>query len=649
MIDPFLMEAEPSARLGAGVRFPNPVVPEQDESILGLLCRAGQINGFSRTSQLCSILGITRNKGQPGTARFDDRSYADLVGVDLDWVESRSRSVIVDNDDARRTAAMNGVMLRRKYLFTSRRRVSPASLRLSLHHRWHWDLKPVPVCVVGGDRLISACPGCGRHLGWTCTHLELCGSANCRFDLRDAASEPEEESEVDLARAMTDLFHHDATSRLEARRLFPDQLRQLTASDLLDLAIFFGLHSDISDRPLSNRRRDVSLGSFTHWTARELAAGVEVLLGWPASVERMADTFVETADQRFGRFGLRKFLGPLADVIQRDAFSFETVGVVERAVSAHVAARPEVVLRPGENQRLRPDAIILTMSDAAKKYGIGIERIAALPDRWGMMITGSGGKGMPVVVDEARIKEAVKRYRDMVTPAAVRKNFGLDEVTQSRLVTAGYLLRADGPERDLRVRQVDYLRRSSVEGLMDRLDAMAIREPSGGSTLALALLPAVGSGDARADVLISILQGKLRLLRVDPGHRQVGSRLIVDHTEVQAMLLRDGTVDAKVTMLFAAQALGLKWEVAKDLFRFLDLPTVRSGRANWVRTADLRQIGETYITGSEVARRLGTIARHVPDRLARVGIRPVIVLRARGQHFYERAAVLEKTMPAGAR
>jgi len=633
--------AVPAAEVAAPA-FPMALIPHEDESLLSVVARAGAANGRDRLVQVCSLAGtaIPYATYLP-FATFERTALASLLGIGVGEIERRLYRLCSDPQRVMQAGVLHGVEVRRKHLSTQVRRVSPASLRNTLHHRAMWDLKPIPCCLSGQDLLMHRCPGCGHAITWKSTALHLCGHAECRADLRDANTDAVDADMLRSVRVIADLYSHDDAERMDARNRLPADFRSLPASDLMDLAIFFGVCAgDPAGSTVAARRSSLASGNYSDWTTADLAAGADLIADWPRSFARLADLVLEAAGKRPGRFGLRKFFGPLVEVVDPNRFADGTVRAAERTLSDVIANRPGVVLRPDENKRFRPGHTGITLSAAAEEHGIGIEHLARMVRRPGFILAGSGGKGMPVVLDAAKVEAAVASYRDMIEPEVVRTRYGLDAVTVERLVSAGQLIRADGPERDLRLKQVDYLRRSSVEALVGRLEAKSREMAECGTTLAMALLPANGRPEARAEVLLAILDGRLTLLRVERSRKRFGYRLIVDRSEVHALVLGGtGRRQETVTLQLAAELLGLNWEVTRELCQRTGIPLVRVGSSNRLAMRDVTRLKSTYVSGGEVAHRIGTIARHLHRYLRPLGIEPALVLRTRGQRLYDRAVV----------
>lgn len=124
----------------------------------------------------------------------------------------------------------------RRRLEIKNRRVSPASLRASAHHRARWQIRLLPFCSESWEYLIDTCPSdaCGKPLRWgDCLEVDRC--EHCEFDLKAATVPCVQLSYRGVLGFVADLLHPSAEMRARAVSRLPEPLNSVPPGEVFDL------------------------------------------------------------------------------------------------------------------------------------------------------------------------------------------------------------------------------------------------------------------------------------------------------------------------------------------------------------------------------------------------------------------------------
>jgi hypothetical protein len=455
--------------------------PSPHESLLSYVARVGAENGRHFLNQ---VLRISFPDQLPGSglpfSGIDLEPLARLLNVPLDVLEAKRYTGPSRARFPRQVAWLNGQEVPRKLLSTGHRRIAPRSLAEHGYHRSIWDVLPLTCCVETGERLIDRCP-CGKALMCWNNNLEHCGDPACRVDLRELTTSFVQPSQLHQIRFLGHLYSPSEQEQRAARRQIPAELSDLSSAELLELIILFGVaHSDPVGKIARRRRSSLCNGNFSSWTTEELAVGLEVVLGFPASFEKFLDMMIERAPERPGRGSLAKYVGVLTELTEQKPFSARVISKFRSYIPDALNGRPNVTLNPKVKTR-EPKYLddTISISDACKKYGLSYNRIANLAKVPGLLRTEGRGHGVPVLLDARQVDVTIKRFRDLVPVTNAAIEVGVTLMNMRRLVSDGFLSYADGPEVEMclrakmRHKPASYLHRSLIKALFERIEAKA--------------------------------------------------------------------------------------------------------------------------------------------------------------------------------
>jgi hypothetical protein len=631
--------------------FPVPLDnPSPHESLLSYIARVGTENGRHRLSQ---VLRISFPDRLPGSglpfSGIDLEPLSRVLNVPLAVLRAKLYTGPGRVPFPRKVACLNGQEIPRKLLSTGHRRIAPRSVAEHGYHRSIWDVLPLTCCVETGEKLIDRCP-CGKALMWWNNSLEHCGDPACRVDLRELTTSFVDPSQLHQIRFLGKLYSPDMQEQRAAKRQVPAELSDLSSAELLELIILFGVaHSDPIGKIARKRRPSLCNGNFISWTTEELAVGIEVVLGFPASFEKFLDMMIERAPERPGRGSLPKYVGVLTELTQQKPFSARVVSKFRSYIPDALNRRSNVTLNPRvktSEPKYLDDTI--SISDACKKYGLTYKRIANLAKVPGLSRTLGRGHGIPVLLDAWQVDQIVKRFKDLVSVSHAARQMGLTLTNLQRLVSDGFLSYADGPEVEMcsrakmRWKPASYIRHNEINALIESVEAKATRlkEP------VRLVNGTVRMPDGAYMGLKAIIEGRITV-GVDTKKLKPMQRLLVEESEFRSYVfskvphLADSDI---ISLQRAREILRLKCSVANELLEKSGVHIQRHQKkmSPKVKRFDVLRIAERYISGGDTAKLLGTLPRHVQRRVAHLGIRPVIILESRGAVFYNRQEIFRK-------
>ncbi|RZK03396.1 MAG: hypothetical protein EOO76_03095 [Novosphingobium sp.] len=232
----------------------------------------------------------------------------------------------------------------RTHLVFDSRRISPASLKVSPHHRIAWLHSLLPYCPESLELLIDECPRCRKRLGWrrgwgidTCEH--------CRTIIESPDAEYLPDALAGSYRGFAAIAAGISEKLKPVLAALADELRALSPLSLVLLTVELGrLLGDDEDDGRGDVRR---LGTLR--TAEAGARGFELLHEWP---QRLRDEIATRMAilMEAGAGGHRRFLAALRRLGDEDGRARDRVDLIRRAL-------PEVFQHASRAYRIERDVI----------------------------------------------------------------------------------------------------------------------------------------------------------------------------------------------------------------------------------------------------------------------------------------------------
>ncbi len=589
----------------------------------GLLMRLAARHRRADAKAFASELGLNLRALMCGR---QTAALAAMAGLDEDSLRRWTPQV----DHKGRTVVLRGEVLRLGDWSVARRRWCPDCLGedavvadedgvpvawAAVHRPW-WDVGSIRTCPRHGTALAETCGACGQNPGWTggIAHCR-CGAAlwrRCRTAGPHAAG---------------------AADRYLVGRLAGDPARAVafldraTLKDAVGILERLGLAAGGVWRPRKPRLSQAEAA-----LARDTGHAVATV--WPASFGDALDRTLADARARGTRPGLigaygwiyELWIEPLPeDGVGRD---------LKRALRDH-AVRHGVIAGDEPALGFAPSRRVLNLSTAAARLGMGHVRARRVLARQGLVPPGAR-RSVAVPLGAAEVVALKTSLERTVDLRGLRAMLGIGKSQTTRLAGAG-LIGCDVPSS---VRGgFRRFPRDEVAAFLRRIMAGApVRRtaPAGARPLPVTCR----SVGVRIETAChAILSGGLRPAAVHPGLPSL-AKVLVRPTEVRA-LRQD-----RLSIEQAAAGLAIHHEAARALNR-LGLLGRRGpdGRPS-LRRADVETFRRRYISGPDVARRLGTSARRAAELLAARGVAAAVTPPLCRQVFFERSDA-ERALAAG--
>ena len=176
--------------------------PLPEEPAHGLLLRLVELNGYSSAETVAECLGLRASELKVGRTKSLS-AFARMIRCPVDMLTADSPTELPPrkraerkfrNARARNITALEirSVAIGGEQLLRTNRRVCPACLEESRHHRFWWDLTAITTCPRHKLRLVDRC-GCGsdRRLSWKDNKLFYCGKCSRRTPVSREPADPD--------------------------------------------------------------------------------------------------------------------------------------------------------------------------------------------------------------------------------------------------------------------------------------------------------------------------------------------------------------------------------------------------------------------------------------------------------------------------
>lgn len=304
---------------GASILFP--LEPMLDESIRGYLARVADWNCFESRTDLLRFANLAIARDLSDRIAAEVSSLSRVLGIGGASLQRILQPTVGGNPEV--VEYFGRPFLRRRFEFDARR-ISPASLSHSPHHRARWQIRLLPYCPESWEYLIDQCPApaCGKPLRWPeCLQIDRC--EHCEFDLRQARPGMVPQDLRDVLSLVGDLLHPTRALNAKALARLPQPFRDVAPHDLFEV-----LHILVRSLTPDNKEAAVS----AEVAAIQLALAAQVLLDYPATIDRVAQEGSTEVDPRVFPLFLRvRRRGRGKDGIQKALL----LSIADRAEAMH--------------------------------------------------------------------------------------------------------------------------------------------------------------------------------------------------------------------------------------------------------------------------------------------------------------------------
>lgn len=571
------------------------------EHALSYLVRLGVRNGDTNSARFASDLGVSidglRTGREVGILEHAAQLRAGSLAAWSPQVQARSRTLALGSETIRLRDWDGSSRRWCPSCFTADRfeagASSPSQPDRAPYHRAVWDLSHLSSCPDHGSPLKSRCPSCGETQGWTHAPLDVCACG------RRLTSEKSSDASPDaLSRFLNARVHGTAIDE-------PTLLAGQPLSKCLPLLERLGL--------AAIGEPGCEWASISNYGADRCAShGFDVAMKWPHAFVNVLDRVLSRRDDAARSPGMTLAYGwiheywiqPLPEI----GTGRELKSVLsEHAISNGIMAAGEAIL--GQNT----DTSSVTLKEAARQLCMGHERARGLLMRNGALPLGRRRSvGMPIHrSDVERLREDRGRRLDA---RSARNLLGVGRKAFGGLVRSGLIAPVDdglGNERFVAGEVAAIPREIGLVGT--RLETV----PEGCLTLFEA--------SRNFGIPVSELARRISAGELKP-HGAVGASPTFGDTVLFAADLHrpSPTAEGELTLQQAAKLLRLHPEAVLHLARTDLLTGKRQGRSWAFEEKVVLDFGADHVAASKVAKRLGTSPRAAIERLASIGIRPVV-------------------------
>lgn len=632
MTDPSISVTSPANSTGQAFTFvigertaPDRVAPEAGESLLSILTRLVRASDHDALNVLCGPIDLP-SYAIESPARYVEaaRDLAELCGYPVHEIESRMYLRVSDDSDDRNLRSIGGVVTRDRFLSTTRRAVSPESLRKNPYHRSIWDIVPLGFCPESMEVLIEDCPDldCGRPLRWggsSVTHCRQCG-----FDLRTATTSKVSEEDAEVLLPLAHLLSGDPAQVQSARVRLPDCLAEVPSGELLHLALMLGMAAMPSQS--SVLRKQIMLGHMKGAETGLLAAGMRVLCGWPHAFDAVIDNVRDQARPIKGADPQRIELGIICDLIDPETSDLTVCALVSEALHGffdrHVGrlkatSYPSVLLRWAHST--------ISAQDAAELLNATPQRVARLKRYPEFVLTG-GSSGKALVFSQAAVEALKEEQSELVTLTQLAIEEKVSTKLLRGLVEAGFVATASAQASLIYQTPDTLVNRTKWRETRSRIEMMSCGVAGKSTELRVALAQAGGTAEVWIDVLKHLLTGRLRVTEVREGEEAIGNRWQIDKAEVLS-LLNSQALGADVRPLSeACRELGLKPTPANHLAKHGHIETTVEtigGFKYLVSESAMAEFKINYVLSTELSDRFGMTAKAIKAWLNKEGLQEI--------------------------
>ena len=578
--------------------LPLPASLIHGESLRGYFCRLAMANKLPSVRVL--MLGLN-------LAQFSEVGYSEVAlanaekisfALSLD-VETLKRVIPQYSGAQKEFVDYHGLLLREHFVARKHRRVSPAALAISPHHRAAWQISCLSFCGETWDVLIDRCPDpeCAKPLTWRApAGVEYC--EHCGFDLRGATALKVAPELREVLRFAVDLFGADPVAQGKSLKALSPNLQTVSPGTLLELAYLFG-RSDFrarGDGRFYNKRHEILYPA-------EFAVGTEILRSYPKSIEDRAGDF--------DGFKLPPFIAALKSII-KSGFGPETVRVVEGILRQYDAGLKTPTQRLAQ-ARKRND--LLSLREAAKILKVSRADLRRLTDQ--------GLIGFDYVKGDARkigwyrlddTEQLASELADKIAIEHIASKTGLPQWAVGQVIDQGLLRRH--PSQAVQLVFADpFIRYSEFVEFRARVSA-ALQPASNEETERVSLshvFAAIGARGKPWGALLKLaldggLPGGLRARDLEGGRLNPKNLTIAvtDFYDLLAGRLKLASVKpseaCEMSQLEAQEFLNC---LPNDLKVLLDQGHIKrvAPGATKVRRSDVSDIGKAFISAAEIAAR----------------------------------------------
>lgn len=473
-----LSRGEAPLLLAAPLVFP--ACPISGESISETILRAAALNAYQKAGYVLSAAGISYqgNLSVAAKAQGREEDLAITLGVP-DGKATLQRIIPYPVPNRPGWSDFFGVPLRVVHRDMKYRRISPRSLRQSLHLKAIWSVKVFSFDPWTKEQLLDRCPECSRHPTYLGTfglqYCEFCSTADDfgflrgRVDFRDYPQPIIEVGDMDALDFVTDLVDPERQRDFHIGCLHGD-LNGFGPSDLFELVV--AVACALTCPPSWNEtylRRPSKKEDYARLTPEVLAAAGRTILNWPVGFYEIAEKVRASAPTRSGYYSVRKELAPLV-ALTRD---HHIPSVMRSLIRSKIKQNAKgIVGRPATlRAEYRPSSDFIPLWEAAPRFATAEKTILKFIERGHVeSVRAPDAKKSPVLVNCRELEAILELSRSTMEARSVAGQLGIPRQFLKGLVEKGYIVPV--ARHDVSP-GAEFYSKKSVEELKSRCRAIA--------------------------------------------------------------------------------------------------------------------------------------------------------------------------------
>ena len=553
-------------------------------------------------------------KGHPAFAPFTAAGraepLAELLGVPLDEVVRRFHPLHPD-PSIKGAVVWAGARMRRRSIEARARRVAPTALAISPHHRLEWTHRALSFCPYTFQHLISACPACGRDLGWVATKgLDRC--ERCEASLVDAPAPMVPSNLHQRLTGPTGLISPDPAVRARSLDSLPEPFQAWDPGDVFSALCELGV---AWLRPEEGRgsptARALTDGSYT-FTPSDIAHGYALLQQWPHRRSQLLERLAEKAPTkpRGGVFS-PVHLGVLGRHLAADQVGTPLQKLLSETVTQEFDRRRRVK-EEAAAQRLKLEVKLvgsMGLVEACGAFEISRPVLKKLVPNGRALIAARSRREGGVRFDVQELERTIHAYYSSASFGVVAQRLGVPRYCLHAFIRAGLLEPAEHPDVALMFGSPAVTARS-FSSLRQRFVETA---PASRFSYTLgAHLRRRFDPEVWAEAFRLTLSRDLPICYNydDQGERRhhIIDWTLIDGEELYARLpedrVRNCPREARLTAQEAGRLLGVSGAHLPELFELGVLRAERQGQRWSLTLGDVMDFHGRYVTGSEYSQRM---------------------------------------------
>lgn len=162
-------------------------LPMPGESLMGLILRTSEVNGYESPSMILRYAGLSENEIRSVRPPLDKLSQ--LYARKLVEFSPVAGSTLVKNKTGRRQWQVMNHLIPSSCINIKSAKICPECILENHHVDGFWDLKHAMVCPAHKRAVISVCPKCNKQLSWHRQGLLTCSCGHDLSELRGSLIE----------------------------------------------------------------------------------------------------------------------------------------------------------------------------------------------------------------------------------------------------------------------------------------------------------------------------------------------------------------------------------------------------------------------------------------------------------------------------